>query len=77
MSLKKKLSAGSDSIPNIILKNLPEEIILEYVTIFNNMLKNSYFPRAWKTAKVIVLHKDASNPKNLRAISLMPNITSF
>lgn len=42
------------------------------------MLNNSYFPRAWKIAKVVVIpkkDKDTSNPKNLRAISLLPNIS--
>ncbi|XP_065371389.1 probable serine/threonine-protein kinase DDB_G0282963 [Calliphora vicina] len=48
-----------------------EEIIYEYCTLFNNILNNSYFPVAWRTAKVVVLpkkDKDNSDPKNLRAI---------
>ena len=45
-SLKTKLSAGSDNIPNIILKNLLEEIAIKYVTLLNNTLNNSYFRRA-------------------------------
>lgn len=76
--LRKKLSSGTDNIPNILLRNIPEETILEYCKLFNNMLNNSYFPRAWKMAKVVVLPKkgkDISNPKNLRAISLLPNIS--
>lgn len=77
-NLRQKLSSGIDKIPNIILRNIPEAIVLEYCTLFNNMLNNSYFPHAWKLAKVVVLpkkDKDTSNPKNLRAISLLPNIS--
>lgn len=79
-NLRNKLSSGVDTIPNIILKNIPEGLILNYCTLFNNMLNNSYFPRAWKLAKVVVLpkgNKDTSNPNNLRAISLLPNISKI
>lgn len=77
-SLKRKLSSGVDNIPNIILRNIPETMILSYCTLFNNILNNSYFPYAWKEAKVVILPKkgkDSSNPTNLRAISLLPNIS--
>jgi len=78
VKLNSKLSSGIDGIPNIVLKNLPVVFMLEYCTLFNNMLNNSYFPNQWKTAKVIILpkkDKDTSNPKNLRPISLLPNIS--
>lgn len=76
--LTNKLSSGIDNIPNIVLKNLPDIILFEYCNIFNNMLNNSYFPKDWKMAKVVILpkkEKDVSNPKNLRPISLLPNIS--
>ena len=76
--LKGKLSSGLDQIPNIILKNFSSELILEYCTLFNNMLNNAYFPPNWKTAKLIVIpkkDKDKNNLKNLRPISLLPNIS--
>lgn len=77
-NLNNKLSSGIDKIPNIILKHIPKELISEYCTIFNNMLNNSYFPRAWKTAKTVVIpkkDKDSSKLTNLRPISLLPNIS--
>ena len=55
-------------------------MINAYCTLFNNMLNNSYFPKYWKEAKVIAIPKkdrDNSNPKNLRAISLLPNISKI
>lgn len=76
--LKAKLSSGVDEIPNIVLKNIPNILIFEYCNLFNNMLNNSYFPNQWKKGKVVILpkkDKDSSNPKNLRAISLLPNIS--
>lgn len=77
-NLNKKLSFGIDKIPNIILKHIPVELIREYCTIFNNIINNSYFPSAWKTAKTVVIPKKDKNPsilKNLRPISLLPNIS--
>lgn len=76
--LRGKLSSGLDNIPNIVLKNIPLPLMSEYCTLFNNMINNLYFPKAWKLAKVIVIpkkDKDLSNPKNLRPISLLPNIS--
>lgn len=76
--LRGKLSSGIDNIPNIVLKHLPISIILEFCTLFNNMINNSHFPDSWKIAKVVVLPKkdmDTFNPKNLRPISLLPNIS--
>ena len=44
------------------------------------MNNNSYFTESWKVAKVVLLtkkEKDTSFPKNLRPISLLPNITKI
>lgn len=77
-NLKGKMSFGIDGIPNIILKYIPELLINQYCKLFNNMINNSYFPQFWKEAKVVIVpkkDKDTSNPKNLRPISLLPNIS--
>lgn len=77
-SLRGKLSSGLDNIPNLVLKNLPDKIKLHYCTIFNNSINNSYFPYGWKKAKVVMIpkkDKDSTNPRNLRPISLLPNIS--
>lgn len=74
------MSSGLDGIPNIILKNLPEKTMQDYCTLFNNMINNSYFPNIWKKAKVVVIpkkDKDITNPRNLRPISLLPNISKI
>lgn len=79
-SLKGKLSSGIDNIPNIVLKKAPDKLILEYRKLFNNMLNNSYFPQNWKLGKVVTIPKkgkDSSEPANLRAITLLPNISKI
>lgn len=79
-NLKGKLSSGIDNIPNIVLKNVPNIIIFEYCTLFNNMVNNSYFPKVWKLGKVVTIpkkDKDSSDPKNHRAITLLPNISKI
>ncbi|KAI8115811.1 putative RNA-directed DNA polymerase from transposon X-element [Lucilia cuprina] len=73
--LKPKLSSGID---NIILKNIPNILIYKYLTLFNNMINNAYFPESWKHAKIVIIpkkEKDISDPKNFRAISLLLNIS--
>lgn len=54
-----KTSSGLDGIPMIVLKHLPINLILDYTTIFNNAVNQSYYPVRWKRAKVIpILKKD-------------------
>lgn len=77
-NLSNKTSSGLDNIPNIVLKNITDNMILDYCTLFNNIINNSYFPKYWKIAKVVVVpkkEKDYTKPENLRPISLLPNIS--
>lgn len=77
-NLNNKKSTGNDNIANFILKKIPNILIEQYVTIFNNMLNIQYFPQNWKTATVIPLtkkKKDPSDPYNYRPINLLPNIS--
>lgn len=72
-NLNNKRSTSWDGIPNIILKHLPLTIIVRYAIIFNNALNNKYFPKKWKTAKVIALRKkgkDGSDPSSYRTITI-------
>ncbi|KAL7289421.1 hypothetical protein TKK_0016554 [Trichogramma kaykai] len=76
--MKGKTSTGWDNIPNIALKNLPPNYIAKYTILINNALNNSYFPSAWKKAKLIILKKKRNQPThldNLRPISLLPAIS--
>lgn len=77
-NLNNKKSSSFDEIPNIVLKNLPQEYIFCYSIIFNNCLNLAYFPTPWKIAKLITIKKkgkDGSDSSSYRPISLLPNIS--
>ncbi|KFM72750.1 hypothetical protein X975_08040, partial [Stegodyphus mimosarum] len=42
---------------NIIIKHLPMNIITRITSVLNACLTNSYFPKAWKNDKIILLSK--------------------
>lgn len=76
-TLNNKTSYGVDNIPNIILKHIPDLLISQYCTLFNNSLNNKYFPSSWKFAKVLPILKKGKDPTkydSYRPISLLPNI---
>lgn len=76
--LPNKTSTGIDSIPSIVLKHLPHRIIRDYTILFNNSLNNRYFPKDWKTAKVLPILKAGKNPtdrSSYRPISLNSNVS--
>lgn len=76
-SLKNSKSAGLDNISNILIKNLPPRAIQLLGNIFNNCIKLNYFPKAFKRAKVIPIHKPnkpKTDPTSYRPISLLSNI---
>ncbi|XP_044594068.1 uncharacterized protein LOC123271737 [Cotesia glomerata] len=75
--LPNKTSSGPDSIPPIVLKHLPDPLIVTLTIIFNNALNNAYFPSAWKEAKVLTIlkkNKDPTKPVSYRPISLTSNL---
>lgn len=48
--------------------------------LFNSLLKLSYFPTAWKKAKIIMikkLGKDNTDPINYRPISLLSSVSKI
>lgn len=76
--LKNKKSSGTDKIPNIALKRLPEIGIEFLVILTNNILRLSYFPKDWKMANVIPVlkpDKPADNVQSYRPISLLCSLS--
>lgn len=76
--LPNKCSSGLDKIPPIVLKHLPNNILIDLTIICNNCLNLSYFPKSWKIAKVLTIHKkdkDPHSPSSYRPISLTPSLS--
>lgn len=56
---------------------MPINIITDFTIIFNNLLNHAHFPKCWKKAKILLIHKkgkDKWDPNNYRPISLLSNI---
>jgi len=73
-SLKLKKVFGIDGIPNECLRHHPRRPLVHLTHLFNHCLRLSYFPNAWKEAKIITLPKpgkDQKFPQNLRPISFL------
>ena len=77
--LKNKKSTGLDGIPVSILKLSAAEISPSLTYLINKSLKDGEFPRSWKAAKVVPIHKsgDKSSPGNFRPISLLPCVSKI
>ena len=72
--LQNNKSPGFDELTNRIVKNIPFTAIKYLTFIYNSCLLHSYFPKAWKHAKVVAIPKpgkDQSNVRNYRPISLL------
>ena len=76
-TLKKRKAPGIDNIKNQMLIHLPTKAIVFITNIFNACIRFNYFPKAWKIANVVAIHKvgsPANNPTSYRPISLLPAI---
>jgi hypothetical protein len=76
--MKNKKAPGEDGINNQVLKMLPRKALVYLTYLFNACMKNCYFPKKWKQAKVIAIPKpgkDPTNPGNYRPISLLNSIS--
>ena len=67
-------SSGLDNISSFIIKEVFGMMIPEVTYMFNLSVKQSIFPKAWKSALVVPIPKtgDLTNVKNYRPISLLP-----
>ena len=56
-SLKNKLTAGIDEIPEYVVKQCIEQLKVPLANIYNASLESGIFPDKLKIAKVIPIHK--------------------
>lgn len=75
-NINNKKSSGIDEISNFIIKKLPDKTLTFLVIVFNNCLNNGYFPKAWKSAKILPIKKKEASDRveDFRPISLLSNI---
>ena len=74
---KNKKAPGLDNVTNFIIKNI-EPAILEFLAkLFNTFSEYEYFPPIYKSAKVIMIHKNGKpkrDPLSYRPLSLTSSI---
>lgn len=78
--LRNSKSPGFDEINNKLLKQLPKKALIALNHIFNACMRFSYFPVAWKNAKVIAIQKPGKDPFNsssYRPISLLSSLAKI
>ena len=71
---------GYDLITGPILQELPQKAIVLLTTIYNSMLRLTYFPLTWKFAQIIMIHKPGKPPTRVtsyRPISLLPILSKI
>ena len=75
-SIKPKTSAGEDQIPNVVIKQLPHGMIVEITVLINQCINTGYFPKAWKSSRIIPIPKKNGilEAKDFRPISLTSNL---
>ena len=69
---------GQDGIDNKLIKNFTKKARVQLTYIANAILKQAYYPMAWKKALVIPIpkaKKDNTNPENFRPISLLSSLS--
>ena len=73
-SLKSTKSCGQDNIDSYVIKLAKVELTPVITHIVNLSISSSTFPKLWKNAKVIPLHKKGETiyPKNFRPVALLP-----
>ena len=78
-NLNQRKAAGHDSIPNCVLKSLStsSKFVKFLSRLLNACLELSYFPTAWKLAKIVAIPKSSipsKKPSDFRPISLLSTI---
>jgi len=63
-----------------MLKELPQEVLLNLLYILNAIIRLEYWPKSLKQAQILMLTKTGKNPIDVtsyRTISLLPTISKL
>lgn len=80
LNVKPQKAPGYDLITGSILKQLPKKGIILLTTIYNSMLRLSYYPLMWKFAHIVMIHKPCKQMNvvsSYRPISLLPALSKL
>nr|P21328.1 RecName: Full=RNA-directed DNA polymerase from mobile element jockey; AltName: Full=Reverse transcriptase [Drosophila melanogaster]AAA28675.1 ORF2, reverse transcriptase (put.); putative [Drosophila melanogaster] len=72
-----KKAPGEDLLDNRTIRLLPDQALQFLALIFNSVLDVGYFPKAWKSASIIMIHKTGKTPTDVdsyRPTSLLPSL---
>ena len=71
--LKSSKSCGLDNIDSFIIKVAQKDLVPVITHIVNLSISQQIFPTAWKTAKIIPLHKknEVTDPRNYSSVALL------
>ena len=74
MNLDLSKASGLDCIPVVVPKNCERKLSYILAELFNNCLKESYFPDCWKVSSVVLVFNNVGErytAKNYRPVSLL------
>ena len=76
---KTNKAIGLDKISSCLLKDAEPVITPSLTKLFNLSIKNKTFPKIWKAARIVPVHKAGArdNPSNYRPISILPAISKI
>ena len=73
-NLDSSKASGPDCIPVVVLKNCESELLYILAKLFNNCLKESFFPVCWKVSSVVPVFNNVgerSTARKYRTVSLL------
>lgn len=79
-NLPNRKAPGYDGLNNNALKNLPIHYAELIAVLINKMFEFHHFPKIWKHAIIVPIHKPGSNPslpQNHRPISLLASLSKL
>ena len=79
MSLNNTRSLGTDGIPVVILKSIPDVISMPLSHIINLCMDQGTYPNLWKKSIISPLYKkgDKSKFENYRPLNLISNMSKI
>lgn len=77
---KTRKAPGPDGIQNFVFKHITEKTINTLVKLYNQIWASAYYPKSWKIADIVPVHKSGKPPNvasSYRPIALLNNIAKI